>query len=91
MEEAKGEKPAEQPWAPLDVAHYRTAARPAETQGFIMQQTMFRVRDPVVSLNFYCNVLGMRLVMSRDFPEWGFSVYFVSPVDPGQIPEDKDE
>ena len=56
-----------------------------------MQQTMFRVRDPVVSLNFYCNVLGFRLVMSRDFPQYGFSVYFVSPVDPGQIPTEKDE
>ena len=27
-----------------------------------MQQTMMRVKDPVKSLEFYCNVLGFRLI-----------------------------
>ena len=30
------------------------------TQDFIMQQTMLRVRDPKVSLDFYSRILGMR-------------------------------
>jgi len=38
---------------------------------------MFRVKDPQASLNFYCNVLGFNLVMHREFPQWGFNVYFV--------------
>ena len=32
----------------------------ASTKDFIMQQTMMRVRDPKVSLDFYTRVLGMR-------------------------------
>lgn len=56
-----------------------------------MQQTMVRVKDPRVSLDFYCNVLGFRLIMHREFPQWGFNVYFVAQCDPSLIPEDKEE
>merc|ERR1739848_856248 len=58
-----------------------SAERPAETKDYIMQQTMIRVKDPEKSLDFYCNVLGFKLVMYREFPQWGFNVYFVAPVD----------
>ena len=50
-----------------------------------MQQTMLRVKDPVKSLEFYCDVLGFNLVMYRSFPEWEFNVYFVAQVDPALI------
>ena len=56
-----------------------------------MQQTMIRVKDPEASLKFYCEGLGMSLLMYRDFPKWEFSVYFVAPVDPTKIPKDPDD
>ena len=33
-------------------------------------------------------VLGMNLLFASDFPQWGFSVYFVGYVDPSIIPAD---
>jgi lactoylglutathione lyase len=62
-----------------DVSAYMSASRPAETKDYIMQQTMIRVKDPIRSLDFYTKVLGMKLLMAKDFPQWGFSVYFVAP------------
>ena len=41
----------------------------AVTKTYIMQQTMLRVKDPVASLKFYCEVLGFHLIMHRDFPQ----------------------
>ena len=32
------------------------------TEEFIMNQTMMRIKDPEVSLDFYVNVLGMTLI-----------------------------
>ena len=52
---------------------------------------MIRVKDPAVSLQFYTDVLGFQLVCHRDFPQWGFSVYFVAYCDPGDVPTDADE
>jgi len=70
-----------------DVSRFMTGERPKGTEDIIMQQTMFRVKDPVKSLQFYCDVLGFRLVMFREFPQWGFNVYFVAPVDSVNIPK----
>lgn len=42
-----------------------------------MQQTMFRIKDPKVSLDFYSRVLGMSLLKRLDFPENKFSLYFM--------------
>lgn len=41
------------------------------------QQTMLRVKDPLVSLDFY-GKLGFQLLSKRDFPEWKFTVYFIA-------------
>ena len=74
-----------------DVSKYFTQPRPDATKDYVMQQTMIRVKDPVKSLEFYCDVLGFNLVMYREFPQWGFNVYFVAQADPARIPQDPDE
>lgn len=60
----------------------------ASTKDFIMQQTMFRIKDPVKSLDFYTRVLGMTLLTKLDFPEMKFSLYFVGYEKPEDIPDD---
>lgn len=74
----------------FDPTPFFATAQPPETKDFMMQQVMVRVKDPETSLKFYCEVLGFRLVMFRDFPQWGFSVYFVAHGLAGPVPEDED-
>ncbi|MEQ8858001.1 MAG: lactoylglutathione lyase [Pseudomonadales bacterium] len=61
-----------------------------ETGGFVMNQTMLRIRDPERSLAFYREVLGMTLLKRLDFPEMTFSLYFVGYLRPsdGELPAD---
>ncbi|XP_044483451.1 lactoylglutathione lyase isoform X2 [Mangifera indica] len=64
-------------------------ARPDEaTKGYIMQQTMFRIKDPKVSLDFYSRVLGMSLLKRLDFPEMKFSLYFLGYENTVSAPSD---
>lgn len=58
------------------------------TKGFVMQQTMLRIKDPEPTLDFYTRVLGMSLLTRLDFKDLGFSLYFVGYADPAGIPED---
>ena len=57
----------------------------AATKEFIFQQTMFRIKDPRVSLPFYTGVLGMRLLLKRDFPDMRFTLYFMGYEDAGDF------
>ncbi|EED96699.1 predicted protein, partial [Thalassiosira pseudonana CCMP1335] len=59
--------------------------RPDGTENFVMQQTMMRVKDPKKSLEFYCDVLGFKLIHYSEFPQWKFNVYFVAPVDSSTV------
>ena len=61
-----------------------------ETQDFVFNQTMLRIRDPQRSLEFYSNVLGMTLIKELSFPDMQFSLYFVGYVTPEDepIPDD---
>lgn len=77
--------------ASFDPTSFYSAPQPPETSQFMMQQTMIRVKDPQTSLDFYTGVLGFKLVMHRDFPQWGFSVYFVAHGLTKEVPEDADE
>ncbi|KAL4238723.1 Lactoylglutathione lyase [Mactra antiquata] len=61
------------------------------TKDFIMQQTMYRIKDPKRSLEFYTNVLGMRLLDRFDFPEMKFTLYFMGYEKAEDRPESKPE
>lgn len=47
------------------------------TEGYVMQQTMLRIKDPKLSIEFYENVLGMKLLGKYDFPAMKFTLYFL--------------
>jgi len=65
---------------------------PAETNGFVFNHTMLRVKDITASLDFYTRVLGFQLIDKRDFPEAEFSLYFLAYVPAGvQVPADDTE
>lgn len=61
------------------------------TKDFLFQQTMYRIKDPKLSLPFYTNVLGMTLLIKLDFPEAKFTLYFMGYEDPKDIPADMAE
>lgn len=67
-------------------------ARPAGTEGFVLNQTMLRVREPEASLAFYRDALGMTLLQRLDFAEARFSLYFLAYLHDGQtVPDDPAE
>eukprot|EP00631_Chrysoreinhardia_giraudii_P000211 CAMPEP_0197421766 /NCGR_PEP_ID=MMETSP1170-20131217/10986_1 /TAXON_ID=54406 /ORGANISM="Sarcinochrysis sp, Strain CCMP770" /LENGTH=205 /DNA_ID=CAMNT_0042949043 /DNA_START=79 /DNA_END=696 /DNA_ORIENTATION=+ len=73
----------------FDPTAFYGAAQPEATKAYVMQQSMIRVKDPAASLKFYTEVLGFKLIMHRDFPQWNFSVYFVAH-GVGDVPDDED-
>lgn len=61
------------------------------TSEFIMQQTMYRIKDPKKSLEFYTKVLGMTLLDSYHFDGMKFSLYFMGFEKKEDIPKDPQE
>lgn len=51
---------------------------PQQSEGFVFNHTMLRVKDPVKSLAFYSKILGMSLVLTKQFPEMSFDLYFLA-------------
>ena len=49
-----------------------------ETQEYVFNQTMLRIKDPEISLDFYTRILGMTLFRKLDFPEMKFTLYFLA-------------
>lgn len=65
-----------------------------ETGEYIFSQTMMRIKDPEVSLDFYSRVLGMHLIRRFDFPEMDFTLYFLGTLTEAEadsIPEDREK
>ncbi len=62
------------------------------THGFVFNHSMLRVKDPLVALDFYTRVMGMRVLRKLDFPEMKFSLYFLHRSAEGDnVPEDAGE
>ena len=57
------------------------------TSKYVFNQTMLRIKNPSVSLDFYTRVLGMKLYRKLDFPEMKFTLYFLAI--PGDVEDDK--
>ena len=65
------------------------ASTTAPTEGLVpgrptWQQTMLRISDPSKSVPFYQDLLGMTLIDKLDFPQYDFTLYFMTT-----LPEDE--
>jgi lactoylglutathione lyase len=62
----------------MTMTNVAEASKPAtDTDKFRLLHTMIRVRDLDASLNFYTNLLGMKLLRKRDYPSGKFTLAFV--------------
>ncbi|APX94700.1 lactoylglutathione lyase [Halomonas sp. 1513] len=69
--------------------HPGVQAATAESQGFRLNHTMLRIKDPEQALAFYTRVFGMQVVRRLDFEEMQFSLYFLAKLEAGDtVPED---
>ena len=65
-----------------------------ETKSYVFNQTMMRIKDPKLSLDFYTRIIGMRLYRKLDFPDMKFTLYFLAmprDVDDSKVPEDENK
>lgn len=68
------------------------AELPTAAEGFTLNHTMVRIKEPERALHFYTHVFGMRLLRRLDFPELEFTLYFLTQLSPeDSVPEDPDE
>ena len=49
-----------------------------ETQSYVFNQTMLRIKNPKISLDFYTRIIGMSLYRKLDFPDMKFTLYFLA-------------
>ena len=61
------------------------------TEGFVLNQTMLRVRNPEHSVAFYRDILGMTLLDRYDFEAMKFSLYFMGYESAADIPAEAAE
>jgi lactoylglutathione lyase len=63
-----------------------------DSEGFRLNHTMLRIKDPQKALAFYTRVFGMRVVRRLDFEEMQFSLYFLANLEADTaVPEDASE
>ena len=61
-----------------------------ETQSYVFNQTMLRIKDPKISLDFYKRIIGMKLYRKIDFPDMQCTLYFLgmpNDVDDQNVPK----
>ena len=62
-----------------EIAEGLNKKQDADTQKYIFNQTMLRIKNPKVSLDFYTRIMGMTLYRKIDFfPDMKFSLYFLA-------------
>jgi lactoylglutathione lyase len=62
----------------MTIADVAETSKPLpDADKFRLLHTMIRVRDLDASLNFYTNLLGMKLLRKRDYPSGKFTLAFV--------------
>ena len=49
-----------------------------ETNGFVFNQTMLRIKDPIKSVKFYTDILGMNLIKQYENKPGKFTLYFMA-------------
>ena len=52
-----------------------------ETQSYIFNQTMLRIKDPQISLDFYTIIIGMKLYRKLDFFGWNWKIEFLEKLE----------
>lgn len=50
---------------------------PSQTNGFVFNHSMLRVKNPAIALDFYTRIMGMQVLRKLDFAEMKFSLYFL--------------
>jgi lactoylglutathione lyase len=69
--------------------HPGVAPAAPQTQGFRLNHTMLRVKDPERALAFYSKVFGMQVLRRLDFEEMQFSLYFLANLEESDnVPEE---
>jgi len=58
----------------------------ARSEGFTLNHSMLRVKEPARSLDFYTRIFGMRLLRRLDFRELSFTLYFLARLEPSEQP-----
>ena len=56
-----------------------------DTEGYVFNHMMLRIKDPKRSLEFYSKVMGMRMVKKLDFPSMKFSLYFLGNLSDDEV------
>lgn len=75
-------------WIELIGSGKDDAKATSEISSYRFNHTMLRVKDPVASLKFYKDVLGMHQLRKSEVKEAGFDLYFLSfPHHPAPTPE----